>query len=72
MNTISENEVYQAQFNEEVAMKFVENTGESPVLMNLLFHCMHRIFIDHRWSSALQIIMHIFVSIKVSNPYPYH
>jgi hypothetical protein len=28
MNTISENEVYQTQFCEEVTVKFVENAGK--------------------------------------------
>jgi hypothetical protein len=28
MKTISENEVYQTQFHEEVTMKFVENAGK--------------------------------------------
>jgi hypothetical protein len=46
---------------------------ESSVLLNLLFHCTHQIFINHRRSAALRIIMHIFASlIKVSHPSPYH
>jgi hypothetical protein len=70
MNTISENEVYQTQFHEEVTMKFVN--GEWSVLLNLLLHCTHQIFINHRQSAAPQIIMHIFMSfIKVSHPSPY-
>jgi hypothetical protein len=28
VNTISENEIYQTQFREEVTMKFVENAGK--------------------------------------------
>jgi hypothetical protein len=32
--------------------------------LNLLFHCMHWIFINHRRSAALRIIMHIFTSLK--------
>jgi hypothetical protein len=46
---------------------------ESDKMVNLLFHCMHQIFINHRQSAAPQIIMHIFASfIKVSHPSPYH
>jgi hypothetical protein len=30
--------------------------GESPVLLNLLFHCMHQIFINHRRSSGSSCI----------------
>ena len=55
------------RFREEVTMKFEEmqgkwHNGESSVLSNLLFNCTHQIFIHHRRSAALQIIMHIFPS----------
>jgi hypothetical protein len=41
--------------------------------LNLLFHCTHHNFINHRRLAALQIIMHILASfIKVSHPCPYH
>jgi hypothetical protein len=47
--------------------------GESFVLLNLLFHCTHQIFINHRRSAAPRIIMHIFASfVKVSHPSPCH
>jgi len=47
--------------------------GESSVLSDLLFNCMHQIFIHYRWSAAPRIIMHIFTSfIKQSHPSPYH
>jgi len=36
--------------------------GESSIFSNLLFNCTHQIFIHHRQSGALQIIMHIFIS----------
>jgi hypothetical protein len=35
MNTISENEVYQTQFCEEVTVKFVENAGKLTQAPNL-------------------------------------
>jgi hypothetical protein len=47
--------------------------GESSVLLNLLFHCMYQIFINHRRSAAPRIIMHVFASFnKMSHPSPYH
>jgi hypothetical protein len=47
--------------------------GETSVLLNLLFHCTHKIFINHIQSATPQIIMHIFTSlIEVSHPSPYH
>jgi hypothetical protein len=47
--------------------------GESFVLLNLFFHCMHQILINHRRSAAPRIIMNIFTSFnKVSHPSPYH
>jgi hypothetical protein len=55
-------------------MKFVENAGkvangELSVLLNLLFHCMHQIFINHRWLAAPQVIVRISAPfIKVSHP----
>ena len=61
-----------------MSLKFEENAGkwrngESSVLSNLLFNCTHQIFIHHRRSAALRIIMHIFASfIKQSHPSPYH
>jgi hypothetical protein len=46
---------------------------ESSVLLNLLFHCTHQIFINHRLLATPRIIMHIFASfIEVSHPSPYH
>jgi len=46
--------------------------GESSVLSNILFNCMHQIFIHHRRSAAPRI-MHIFAFfIKQSHPSPYH
>ena len=46
--------------------------GESSFLSNLLFNCMHQIFIHHR-RSATRIIMHIFASfMKQLHPSPYH
>jgi hypothetical protein len=46
---------------------------ESDKIVILLFYCTHQIFINHRWSAAPRIIMHIFASfIKVSRPSPYH
>jgi hypothetical protein len=58
-------------------MKFVENAGKVTkwwiVLLNIFFHCTHQIFINHRWSASLRIIVHIFTSfIKVSHPSPHH
>jgi hypothetical protein len=45
--------------------------GELSVLLNLLFHCTHQTFINHRRLAALQI-MHIFASFfTVSHPSPY-
>jgi hypothetical protein len=78
MNTISENGVYQTQFCEEVAVKLWKmqerwRNGESSVLFNLLSHCTHQIFTNHRRSAAPRIVMHIFASFnKVSHPSPYH
>jgi hypothetical protein len=47
--------------------------GESSVLLNLIFHCKHQIFVNHRRLATPWIIMHIFASfIKVSHPSPYH
>jgi hypothetical protein len=47
--------------------------SDEMVLLNLLFHCTHQILINHRWSAAPRIIMHIFTSfIKESHTSPYH
>jgi hypothetical protein len=35
--------------------------GELSVLLTLLFHCTHQILINHRRSTTLLIIMHIFM-----------
>jgi hypothetical protein len=78
MNTISENEVYQTQFLEEVTMKFVENAGKMTkwsigcsLESSLPLHA--QIFINHRRSATPQIIMPIFASfVKVSHPSTYY
>jgi hypothetical protein len=40
---------------------------ELSVLLNLRFHCTHQIFINHRWSATLRIIMHIFASLPLNH-----
>jgi hypothetical protein len=47
--------------------------GKSSVLLKLLFHCTHQIFINHKWSAAPRMIVHVFAYfVKVSHPSSYH
>jgi Zn-finger protein len=41
--------------------------SETPVLLNLHFHCTHQLFINHRRSATPWIILHIFASLIFLN-----